>query len=286
MLCWGAAYVPSSWLVDDLAPLTAAGLRLGVGGLLVLGILRARGMSLAVGVGPVVVGWLALTQTVLFYGATFWGIARAGAGVAAVLANTDPLFVAALGGLALGETLRRRQWLGLGVGFAGAAIVVLEGAGWPPRLSLDALVVVAGSLAWGIGTIVAARGVRGSGGAVPLAGWQMAIGGVVLCVVGFVFEPVGGGVGISTVALVAGLAAVGSAAPLVLFYIALGQAPAGEVSAWFFLVPIVGVLSAWPLLGETPTLRLAVGMIAVSLGLWLVLAGRRAPRLVPSWASP
>lgn len=285
MLCWGAAYVPSAWLVDDLAPLTAAGLRLGVGGLLVLAILKIRGMSLAPGVGPAVVGWLALTQTVLFYGATFWGIAHAGAGIAAVLANTDPLFVAALGGLALGETLRRRQWIGLGVGFAGAAIVVLEGTGWPPRLSVDALVVVAGSLAWGIGTIVAARGVRGRGAAVPLAGWQMTIGGVVLAATGFAFESANSEVDISTVALIAGLAAVGSATPLVLFYVALGQGPAGEVSAWFFLVPVVGVLSAWPLLGETPTLRLALGMVAVSVGLWLVLAGRRVPRLVPSAAS-
>ena len=38
------------------------------------------------------IGWLALTQTVLFYRATFWGIAHAGAGLSAVLANTDPLF--------------------------------------------------------------------------------------------------------------------------------------------------------------------------------------------------
>jgi probable blue pigment (indigoidine) exporter len=285
MLCWGAAYVPSAWLVDDLAPLTAAGLRLGVGGLFVLAILKTRGKSLAPGVGPAVVGWLALTQTVLFYGATFWGIAHAGAGIAAILANTDPLFVAALGGVALGETLRRRQWVGLAIGFGGAAVVVLQDAGWPPRLSVDALVVVAGSLAWGIGTIVATRGVRGRGAAVPLAGWQMTVGGVVLAIVGFASESPGGGAGISTVALVAGLAAVGSATPLVLFYIALGHAPAGEVSAWFFLVPVVGVLSAWPLLGETPTLRLAVGMVAVSVGLWLVLAGRRVPRLVPSPAS-
>ena len=25
---------------------------------------------------------------------------------------------------------------------------------------------------------------------------------------------------------------------------------AGKVSAWFFLVPVIGVLTAWPLLGE------------------------------------
>lgn len=56
------------------------------------------------------------------------------------------------------------------------------------------------------------------------------------------------------------LATVGSALPLALFYIALMQAPAAEVSAWFFLVPVVGVLTAWPLLGETPTAQLLVGM--------------------------
>jgi drug/metabolite transporter (DMT)-like permease len=285
MLCWGAAYVPSAWLVDDLAPFTAAGLRLGLGGMVVLVILRARGMSTRPGVGLGVVGWLALTQTVIFYGATFWGIEHAGAGIAAVLANTDPLFVAGFGYL-IGESLVRRQWIGLGVGFLGAAVVVFDGAGWPPRLSVDALVVIAGSFAWGIGTITAARGVRGRGSPVPLAGWQMTAGGLVLTTLGMAIETPGDGVGASTLTLVAGLALIGSAIPLVLFYVALTQAPAGEVSAWFFLVPVVGVLSAWPLLGETPTPRLGLGMAAVSAGLWLVLGRRRTRRLVRSAESP
>ena len=72
------------------------------------------------------------------------------------------------------------------------------------------------------------------------------------------------------------LAAVGSALPLALFYLALMRAPAAEVSAWFFLVPVVGVLTAWPLLGETPTAQLLVGMVGVSAGLWLVLGPRAA----------
>ena len=49
------------------------------------------------------------------------------------------------------------------------------------------------------------------------------------------------------------------------------------MSTWFFLVPVVGVLSAWLLLGERPPLQLVVGLAAVSVGLWLVLAAR-APR--------
>jgi drug/metabolite transporter (DMT)-like permease len=84
------------------------------------------------------------------------------------------------------------------------------------------------------------------------------------------------------------LAGVGSALPLALFYLALVRAPAAEVSAWFFLVPVVGVLMAWPLLGETPSVRLVVGMLGVSAGLVLVLRREAAApgRLVDSPAPP
>lgn len=142
----------------------------------------------------------------LFYGATFWGIAHAGAGLTAVLANTDPLFVVALAGCAGRPTRSAARWRTPG-----------------------------------------ALGAREAG-------------------------------------LVAGLALVGSAAPATLFYLALARAPAAEVSAWFCLVPAVGVATAWPLLGEEPGARL--GLAAASAGLWLVLRGaaRGAARLVDSAA--
>lgn len=275
MLGWGAAYVPSAWLVETWPPLTAAGARLGLAGLLVLGVLALLGRPLRPGAGLATVGLLALTQTVLFYGATFWGISAAGAGLAAVLANTDPLFVAALAALVLGERLAGRQWLGLVLGLVGAAVMVWTGPLWPPALSGDALVVVGGALAWAVGTVAASRGVRGRADPVALAGWQMTAGGAVLAAVGLLAEDGGAGLGPRELLLVAGLAALGSAAPLVLFYQALERGDAGEVSAWFFLVPVVGVLSAWPLLGETPGPRLLAGMVAISLGLWLVLGVRR-----------
>jgi drug/metabolite transporter (DMT)-like permease len=278
MLCWGAAYVPSAWLVESWPPLTAAGARLMLGGVLLLGLLALLGRPLAPGVGVAAVGWLALTQTVLFYGAVFWGIAHAGAGLSAVLANTDPLFVAVLAAAFLGERLGGLQWVGLAVGLVGAAVVVWQGPLWPPELSSDALVVVGGAVAWSIGTVVAARGIRGRGEPLALAGWQMSAGGAVLLLVGAVGEGDPSTTGAREVALVVALAVAGSAAPLALFYLALSRGPAAEVSAWFFLVPVVGVLSAWPLLGETPGARLVVGMAGVSAGLWLVLGPRAAAR--------
>jgi probable blue pigment (indigoidine) exporter len=139
-----------------------------------------------------------------------------------------------------------------------------------------------------VGTVVAARGVRGRAEPLALAGWQMTAGGVVLAAAGVAGEGPPDATGAREVALIVVLAAVGSALPLALFYIALVQAPAAEVSAWFFLVPVVGVLTAWPLLGETPTAQLLAGMAGVSAGLWLVL-GRAASgpgRLVDSPTPP
>lgn len=275
MVCWGVAYVPSAWLVETWPPLLAAGARLGLGGAILLGLLAVAGRPLRPGVGPAVVGWLALTQTVLFYGATFWGIAHAGAGLAAVLANTDALFVAVLAAVVLGERLWAVQWTGLAVGLAGATVVVWEGPLWPPEVSAAAVVVVGGAVAWSVGTVVVARGVRAAGDPLALAGWQMLVGGLTLAVAGLVAEDAPRAAGGREIALVLGLAVVGSAVPFALFYLALTRAPAAEVSAWFFLVPIIGVLTAWPLLGEEPTVRLLVGMAGVCLGLWMVMGIRR-----------
>jgi drug/metabolite transporter (DMT)-like permease len=135
---------------------------------------------------------------------------------------------------------------------------------------------VFGALAWAVGTITAARSVRGDASPLALAGWQMALGGLLLFAWGAATGGAPGPWGARELVLIVALAAIGSAAPLGLFYRSLTRAPAAEVSAWFFLVPVVGVLLSWPLLGERPSVSLAVGMVAVSVGLWLVL-GRRGP---------
>lgn len=285
MLCWGSAYVPSAWLVDHLPPLTSAAARLGLAGVLLLGLLAVRGRSVHPGVGWRTVCWLGLTQSAIFYGATYWGIEHEGAGLAAVLANTDPLFVAALSVPMLGERLTGRQWVGLLLGFVGAGMAVSQRGLWPPEPSFAALLVVAGALAWGLGTITAVREVRATASPLALAGWQMLIGAALLGAAGAA-ETGPRSFGPREALLVLALAAIGSALPLALFYTALIHAPAGVVSAWFFLVPVVGVLTAWPLLGEDPSTVLLAGMVGVSIGLWLVLGVPRGMRLVRSAADP
>ncbi len=275
MLFWGIAYVPSAWLVEDWPPLLSAAARVGVGGVIILGVLLLARQPLGPGTGWGVVLVLALTQSVAFYGATFVGIAHEGAGIAAVLANTDPLFVAALAAWFLGERLSPRQWAGLVVGLVGAAVVVWKGPLWPPSVSWISLLVVGGALAWAIGTVAVAGKVRAGARPVAIAAWQMLLGGVILTVLGLLLGPVPVALGARQWGLVLLVALVGSAIPFALFYVALQRGDAGRVSAWFFLVPVIGVLTAWPLLGEAPGLRLWVGLALVVAGLWMVLAPSR-----------
>jgi len=280
MLCWGTAYVPSQWLAEALGPFGAASWRLGIGGLALFGYMAVRRQPLSPGVSIGTVVWLAITQTAIFYGATFWGIAHGGAGLASVLANSDPLFVAVLAVIFLGERLTARQRLGLIFGFLGVACAVCSEGLFPPQPTLAAGIVVVGALCWAVGTIVAAGAVRKDSHPVSLAAWQMTIGAVMLAVL----SPIGGHTPVPSsakdVGLVLFLGVVGSALPTALFYFALRIGVASELSAWFFLVPIIGVATAWPLLGEAITVPLGIGLLGVSAGLWFVLRPRE--RLVAS----
>ena len=275
MVAWGVAYVPSAWLVESWPPLLAAAARIGVGGIVLLAALALLGRPVMPGTEWVVVLVLALTQSVAFYGATFIGIADEGAGTAAVLANTDPLFVAALAAVFLGERLDGRQWAGLGVGLLGAAAVVWKGPIWPPDVSWVSMLVVMGALAWAIGTVAVTGRIRAGARPVAIAGWQMLIGAAMLAGLGVLFEGAPTATGGREIGLILLVAVVGNAVPFALFYVALGRGDAGRVSAWFFLVPVIGVLTAWPLLGEVPGPRLWAGLVLVCAGLWMVLAPRR-----------
>ncbi len=280
MVCWGTAYVPSAWLAQSIGPFGAAAWRLGVAGGVLWVIAAARGHALPRGIRIELLIGLALAQTTVFYGATFWGIAHEGAGLASVLANSDPLFVAILAVGLLGEHLRPLQRVGLVVGFLGVAIAVCTEGLLPPHPTVAAIIVVIGAFAWAAGTIVAARAIRDHSHPWSLAAWQLMIGAVGL----LLLMPFDHGAHVPThprdIGLVLLLGILGSAVPTALFYFALRTGAASEVSAWFFLVPILGVFTAWPLLGEQPTITLWIGLVGVSIGLWCVL--RQRSRLVAS----
>lgn len=62
-----------------------------------------------------------------------------------------------------------------------------------------------------------------------------------------------------------------------LWFLILGRASATSASALHFLMPPLGLLFGWALLGE-PVSRLdLLGIVPIALGIWLATRRRRAP---------
>jgi len=286
VLGWGLVYVPSAWLVESWPPLLAAGARVAIAGAVLLLTLIALRRPFMPGCPWSVVFILAGTQSVVLYGASYIGIAYGGAGLTSVLQNTDPLFVAILAVIVLGESMSRRQWMGMGVGLLGAAVVAFEGPIWPPQIDLISLVVIGGAIAWAVGTVAVARRIRVGAEPVAIAGWQMLLGGPILVLLSFLFEGGPSAMGAREIGLVLFIAVIGSALPFAFFYLALARGGAATVSSWFLLVPVVGVLTAWPALGETPSPQLWAGLALVCGGLWIVFRNAGSTSVVRGMGVP
>src|SRR3954453_8978125 len=90
-----------------------------------------------------------------YLGAVFWSIKHGlPAGISALIAGLQPLVTGMLVGSLLGERVSGRRWLGIAIGFAGAALVIAPklGAGleFPP---ITVLVSFLGTISITLGTI-------------------------------------------------------------------------------------------------------------------------------------
>jgi drug/metabolite transporter (DMT)-like permease len=191
------------------------------------------------------------------------------AGVSALITGLQPILTAVLSGVALGERTTRRQWLGLGLGFAAVALVVgdriaLErlGAG-AIALSLLALASIT------LGTVWQKR----HGGAVDLrtgAAIQFAAAALVIAPFTLLETREVRWSGEFAIAL-AWLVLVLSLGAIFLLLWLIRRGAANRVASLFYLVPPTTALIAWPLFGERYTLTAAAGMALGMLAVWLVV---------------
>jgi drug/metabolite transporter (DMT)-like permease len=187
----------------------------------------------------------------VYLGGVFVGISLGvGAGLAALIVSAQPLLVAALAGLALGERVTARQWLGLALGLLGVLLVLAPKLGHGPGDALGALACLAALLAITAGTLYQKRYLGGidlrTGSAVQYAAAGLATGLPALVLEdnrvvwsgGFI-------VALLWLVLVLSLGAVS------LFYLLIRRGAASSVSNLFFLVPPTTALFGWFLFGET-----------------------------------
>ena len=212
---------------------------------------------------------LALMGTVLGYGAMFSSPGRTGAGLAAVLGNTTPLFAMLLAVPLLGEPLTRRRIAALALGTAGVVLIALPTLGVPSGLRPASLLPPLLAAAGFAGASVAVKRLEVGEAVLPVVAWQLLLGGLGLAVAsGFLesgqalrWTPTFG-------ALLLFLAVVGTAATTTLWYWLVQRDDVGRLSLALFLAPAVGLVLGVVVLGERPAIAewLGVAVILSALG--------------------
>jgi drug/metabolite transporter (DMT)-like permease len=274
---WGSVFVAIRYVVEDVPALLSIGVRYVVAGLLLASYVAARGRPAALRAGRrALLGCvlLAMLLQVLTNGTVTWAESiGVQAGPASLLSALAPIAIVVLR-LATGDRPRAVTWVGVVVGFAGLAVLLLGGRSVPGFPLWPSVLVVASAGCWAVGSFLQPRLLLPANTFVTTA-YQLLAGGLVLTVAGVV-----GGerwtfhLPLETW-LVLGYLTASSVVAYTTYVWLLARAPISLVSTHAYVNPVVAVLLGWVWLGEPITWPVVVGGAVVLVAVGLVMAERR-----------
>jgi drug/metabolite transporter (DMT)-like permease len=278
VVIWSSTWVSIKIGLEDCPPLLGAGIRFAFAGLALLALTVAARRSLRTDFRLAAV--LGLFPFALTYGLVYWGEQYIPSGLAAVLFGVLPLYVAVLGAALLpDQPLQARVIVGVLVAIAGLALAFAE------SIDLgDADLAVAGAAALAGAPLGAAVGnisikLRAEElDPVPLNGWAMLGGGLLLLAVSALGETWGEAAWTGkAVGSIAYLAVIGSAVPFVGLTVLLRHITAQATSFLAMLLPFGALIFGATLYDEAITARALGGAALVAAGLLIAQAPRREP---------
>lgn len=201
-----------------------------------------------------------------YLGGVFWGIGHGlGAGISAVIIGVQPLLTAAAAGIVLGETVTRRQWAGLALGFAGIVLVASDRstAGYGDMAAIGATVIAL--LGITAGTLYqkkfATRMDLRAGSAVQFAVSAVLVGAIAWASEERRIQWTG-----EFLFALGWLVLVLSLGAIAILYFLIRHGAAAKVASLFYLVPAITALMAYVLFDERLGIPAFLGMAAVLVG--------------------
>ena len=269
-LLWSYAFVAGKIGVTHCPPLILLAARFSLAGILILGATSIRGDWSLSWRDAAIFAVLGIANNALYLGLGYTGLQSVSAGLGGLIVSANPVFTAALAALLLGEGMTWRKASGLLLGIIGVTLIVWH------RLSVGTdslhgiLFTLASLASIVVGTILfkllAPKGSLWIGNGV-----QNLAAGIVLTPVALTFADVHAiDVTPGLIGAFAFLVLGGSILAYWLWFHLLKVCGATAASAYHFLMPPLGMLFAYLVLGEHVEARDLLGIIPVALGIYLV----------------
>jgi drug/metabolite transporter (DMT)-like permease len=276
IVLWGISFVATKAALREVSPVTLIFTRFALGVAVLMLVVKLRRESLV----PPRDTWLMLAmmgfvgiflhQMVQAHGLTLTTAVRTG-----WLIGVTPIWSAVLAAIFLGEAFGRRKILGLLLGLLGALLVITRGELSRGVLTLPStrgdLMILASTWTWAIYTILGRDTLKRLGSAratagAMFAGWAMMIPFFLAATGWREYRGLSSSSMIAILFLGIGCSGLG----YWLWYAALERIDASQAAAFLYLEPLVTLLAAVALLGESVALSAIVGGVLVMVGVLTV----------------
>jgi O-acetylserine/cysteine efflux transporter len=195
------------------------------------------------------------------------------AGLSSLVLQSQAIFTLVLAALLMSERLTRSHLAGTAIASSGVAVIAVGTSGAVPIGAF--LLVIAAALSWA-GANLCMRMAKAPAG-LGLIVWSSLLPPIPLAITSLIIE---GPKSIASAVTNAGAESIASLAYLVVlatlfgfgaWHALLRRYPAGVVAPYSLLVPVVGMLAAWMLLGETLRAVEIAGALITLVGLAVVV---------------
>lgn len=279
-LIWSSAFAAAKTALADCPPLLLLSARFLLAGAVLLAGCALMGALTRVGWRTLALfASIGILNNAAYLGFSYVGMTTVSSGFTAVVVSATPLLTALAAAPLLGERLTLRKLCGLLLGFIGVAIVLRSRVGSGHEDPVGTLYILAALVALTAGTLAYKRMRLPPGTLVMGSGVQALAGGLVLAPIAFLMEDPGRvHVTPSLVTSFLYLTLAASVGAFSLWLFILNRSSATKASALHFLMPPLGLMFGWLLLGETvPPLDL-LGIVPIALGIRLVTTGAAQKR--------
>jgi drug/metabolite transporter (DMT)-like permease len=270
-LLWSFAFVAGKIGVTDCPPLILLAARFSLAGVLILGISAVRRDRWSLSWRDAAVfAVLGVANNALYLGLGYTGLQTVSAGLGGLIVSVNPVFTAGLAALFLGEPLTGRKVAGLALGILGVTLIVWHRISVGTD-SLHGILFTLASLASLVAGTILFKVLAPKGSLWLGNGVQNLAAGIVLLPVAAHFASVEDIVpSARLLGAFAFLVLGGSILASRLWFHLLRVCGATAASAYHFLMPPLGMLFAWMVLGEHVEVKDLLGIAPVALGIYLV----------------